>query len=33
MIANEKNLAPWAAVLDTEKIFNALSANRMSFGE
>ncbi len=33
MIANEKNLAPWATVLDTEKIFNALAANRMSFGE
>ncbi|WP_047050037.1 response regulator [Vibrio mexicanus] len=33
MIANEADLLPWAQVLDTEAIFNAISDKRMSFGE
>ncbi len=33
MINNEKNLAPWGRVLDTERIFKAMADNRMSFGE
>ncbi|MGF1911798.1 response regulator [Vibrio kasasachensis] len=33
MIANEPELMPWASVLDTEKIFNAISDNRINFGE
>jgi response regulator RpfG family c-di-GMP phosphodiesterase len=33
MIDNEPELMPWAAVLDTEKIFDAIAKNRLSFGE
>ncbi|MBA5763069.1 response regulator [Vibrio sp. 404] len=33
MIDNEPELMPWAQVLDTEKIFNAIADNRISFGE
>lgn len=33
MIDNEPELMHWASVLDTEKIFNAIAKNRMSFGE
>ncbi len=33
MIENEPELMPWAQVLDTEKIFNAIADNRISFGE
>ncbi|MGC9402774.1 response regulator [Vibrio genomosp. F10 str. 9ZC157] len=33
MIENEPELMPWASVLDTEKIFNAIAKNRISFGE
>ncbi len=33
MISNEADLLPWAQVLDTEAIFNAISDKRMSFGE
>lgn len=33
MIDNEPDLMPWAAVLNTEQIFNAISENRLSFGE
>ncbi|WGW01527.1 response regulator [Vibrio sp. YMD68] len=33
MIENEPDLMPWASVLDTEKIFNAIAKNRISFGE
>ena len=33
MIENEPELMPWASILDTEKIFNAIAKNRISFGE
>ncbi|WP_114764298.1 response regulator [Vibrio rhodolitus] len=33
MIEHEPELMPWAQVLDTEKIFNAIAENRISFGE
>ncbi|MCK6261888.1 response regulator [Vibrio sp. ZSDE26] len=33
MIENEPDLMPWASILDTEKIFNAIADNRVSFGE
>ncbi|MGR5501349.1 response regulator [Vibrio sp. DNB22_10_4] len=33
MIANTQDLMPWARVLDTERIFNAISDNRINFGE
>lgn len=33
MIEHEPELMPWAAVLNTEKIFNAIADNRVSFGE
>ncbi|WP_413284386.1 response regulator [Vibrio sp. MA40-2] len=33
MIENEADLMPWARVLDTEKIFNALASKRSQFGE
>ena len=33
VIEHDKNLAPWGRILDTERIFKALSDNRMSFGE
>ncbi|MGF1720512.1 response regulator [Vibrio kyushuensis] len=33
MIENEKDLMPWATVLDTEKIFNAIAKNRINFGD
>lgn len=33
MIENEPELMPWASVLDTEKIFDALAKNRVNFGE
>ena len=33
MIENEPELMPWAQALDTEKIFNAIADNRISFGE
>ncbi len=33
MIENESELMPWAQILDTEKIFNAIADNRISFGE
>jgi response regulator RpfG family c-di-GMP phosphodiesterase len=33
MIDNESELMPWGPILDTEKIFNAIAKNRMSFGE
>ncbi|EGU32827.1 response regulator [Vibrio scophthalmi] len=33
MIDNEPELMPWAAVLNTEQIFNAIAENRLSFGE
>ncbi|MFA0439166.1 hypothetical protein BCU70_06620 [Vibrio sp. 10N.286.49.C2] len=33
MIENEPELAPWARILDTERIFNALSDNRLSYGD
>ncbi|PMK05132.1 response regulator [Vibrio sp. 10N.261.55.A7] len=33
MIENEADLMPWASILDTEKIFDAIAKNRISFGE
>lgn len=33
MIDNEPELMPWASVLDTEKVFDAIAKNRLSFGE
>lgn len=33
MIDNEPELMPWAAVLDTEKIFAELAKNRLEYGE
>ncbi|EGU41295.1 response regulator [Vibrio ichthyoenteri ATCC 700023] len=33
MIDNEPELMPWASVLNTEQIFNAIAENRLSFGE
>lgn len=33
MIHHEEDLMPWASILDTEKIFNAIAENRISFGE
>lgn len=33
MIENEPNLMPWASVLNTEKILEALAKHRMDFGE
>ncbi|MDV7104292.1 response regulator [Vibrio sp. TH_r3] len=33
MIENEADIMPWARVLDTEKIFNALASKRSQFGE
>lgn len=33
MIETETDLMPWAAILDTEMIFNAIAKNRISFGE
>ncbi len=33
VITNEKDLMPWVKVLDTEKILNAISEKRTSFGE
>ncbi|MGV2987139.1 response regulator [Vibrio sp. E150_011] len=33
MIKNEPELAPWARILDTERIFNALSDNRLNYGD
>lgn len=33
MIENEPELAPWARILDTERIFNALSDNRLNYGD
>ena len=33
MIENEPDLMPWARVLETEKIFNAIASKRSQFGE
>ncbi|ROV59304.1 response regulator [Vibrio ponticus] len=33
IIDNDPEPMPWAQVLDTEKIFNAIAENRISFGE
>ncbi|MFM2590330.1 response regulator [Vibrio sp. TBV020] len=33
IIDNEKDLMPWAAALDTEKIFEAVAKNRLNYGE
>ncbi|WP_375753807.1 response regulator [Vibrio sp. HN007] len=33
VIENEDDLMPWARVLDTEKIFNAIAEKRTQFGE
>jgi hypothetical protein len=33
MIENEPELMPWAATLETERVFEALAKNRMSYGE
>lgn len=33
IIENEKELMPWSSVLDTEKIFEAVAQNRLSYGE
>lgn len=33
VIENEKDLMPWVQVLDAEKILNAISDKRISFGE
>ena len=33
VIQNEKDLMPWVKILDTEKILNAISDKRTSFGE
>lgn len=33
MIDNEPELMPWAAVLDTEKVFAAMAKNRLNYGE
>ncbi len=33
VIQNEKELMPWVKILDTEKILNAMSDKRASFGE
>ncbi|WP_194435164.1 response regulator [Vibrio fluminensis] len=33
IIDNEPEPMPWARALDTEKIFNAIAENRISFGE
>ncbi|MCE7619729.1 response regulator, partial [Vibrio fluvialis] len=33
IIDNEAELMPWIQVLDAEKILNAISAKRISFGE
>ncbi|GAB2662257.1 response regulator [Vibrio panuliri] len=33
IIENEPQPMPWAQALDTEKIFNAIAENRISFGE
>ena len=33
VINNEKNLMPWASILDTEKIFDAVAQNKLEFGE
>lgn len=33
MIDNEPELMPWAAALDTERVFAAMAKNRLDFGE
>ena len=33
IIENETDLMPWARILDTEKIFNAIASKRSQFGE
>ena len=33
IINNEQDLIPWAAALDTEKIFEAVAQNRINYGE
>lgn len=33
IIENEQDLIPWAAGLDTEKIFEAVAQNRINYGE
>ncbi|MFB9216966.1 response regulator [Vibrio sinaloensis] len=33
IIDNEPELMPWAAVLDTEKVFAAMAKNRLNYGE
>ena len=33
MIDNEPELMPWASVLNTEKIFEAMAKNRLNYGE
>lgn len=33
IIDNEQELMPWAAALDTEKIFEAVAQNRINYGE
>ncbi|WP_394125751.1 response regulator [Vibrio hepatarius] len=33
IIDNEQDLIPWAAALDTEKIFEAVAQNRINYGE
>ncbi|RTZ16570.1 response regulator [Vibrio aquaticus] len=33
VLKNEKDLMPWASILDTEKIFEAVAQNRLSYGE
>ncbi|KJY93185.1 chemotaxis protein CheY [Vibrio neptunius] len=33
MIENNADLMPWAAILDTEKILDAVAKNRVNFGE
>lgn len=33
VINNEANLIPWASILDTERVFDAMAKNRLEFGE
>ncbi|MEF1289295.1 response regulator [Vibrio sp. M260118] len=33
MIENEPDLMPWASTLETERVFDAIAKNRISFGE
>ena len=33
MIENNADLMPWAAILDTEQILDAVAKNRINFGE